>query len=219
MTAICESAIHLCRIRVTRLDQVGNPLAGPNNVIVSDTPLMLTVKPQIVAGEDKDLIGGCDCIVSTYRGYDKLKRFDLELDLAQLPPTVLEMMTGGTAIVSAGSVVGLWWPSNLSCSDPAQPNVAFEAWQDAWEEDHQFATDPYIHWLWPSTHWQIGDHTLQNDFLQPKLNGFSRSNPVWGDGIYGDMPEAIPSGAPGGFWYTAIAPPTAYCDYQTHGIT
>jgi len=217
MTAICNAAIHLCRVRVTRLDTYGNPAAGPNNVYVSDQPLMLSVKPVIEAGQDKTLVGGCDCIVASYRGLDKLKRFDLELDLATLEPALLEIMLGATAISQGGAISGVWWPSQLSCDGDEQPNVAFEGWQDAWEDDHQAdAPIQYVHWVWPSTRWQLGDHSLQNDFNQPKLTGFSRANPNWGDGIFGDYPEA--SGDLGGWFFTNQLP-TALCDYQTEGLT
>jgi len=56
---------------------------------------------------------------------------------------------------------------------------------------------------------------LGNDFAQPVVNGFSRTNASWGDGPYGDMPEAIPTDAPGGFWYSSVAQPAAECGYQT----
>lgn len=216
MPPICEAAIHLCAVRVTRLDALGNPVAGPNNFYVTDNPIMVTVKPVIAAGEDKDLVGGCDCIIASYRGYDKLKRFDLELDLGVIEPGLMEILTGGSAILDEGDPIGMWWPNQLSCQNPVQPNVCFEGWQDLWEEDHQDADTPYLHWIWPSTRWQIGDHTLQNDFNQPKLTGFSRGNPNWGLGIYGDLPEAA---EPLGGFFGDDAIPAAECGWQTQPIT
>src|SRR3990167_6050700 len=137
MPSVCQAAIYLCRVRATRLDALGNPSAGPNNVYVTDTPITLGVTPVLEEGDDKTLVGGCDCIVSSYRGYDKLKRFDLELDLGLLEPAMLELMLGADAILSGAVPIGLWWPSNFSCSDTPQPNVCFEGWQDAWVDDRQ----------------------------------------------------------------------------------
>jgi hypothetical protein len=139
------------------------------------------------------------------------------MDMATLEPALLEMLLGASAITDTGTVVGNWWPSQVSCSDAQQPNVAFEGWQDAWDDDHQAASPhQYIHWLWPSAFWQIGAHTLQNDFLQPRLTAFTRANPNWGLGIYGDQPEAAEP--LGGFFYTSSIP-AADCDYQSHTIT
>jgi hypothetical protein len=191
MTQICDAALHLCRIRVTRLNELGLPIAGPNNVYVSDKPIELVVKPVIEAGQQKTLVGGCDCVIADYRGFDKLKRFDLELGQGVIEPALLEMLLGTSAVLDgAGDAIGGWWPSQLTCS--------------------------YVHWVWPSTRWQISDHTLQNDFLMPRVTGFSRSNPEWGDGIFGDYPE--PAEPLGGFFYTTTIP-AATCDWQSWAIT
>lgn len=217
--AECLAAIHLCRVRVTRLDTTGNPVAGPNNVYVTDKPIMLTITPSILAGEDKDLVGGCDCIIASYRGYDKLKRFDFELDLGVLEPGLMEMLLGSTAILggSDNAPIGQWWTLNqFDCSVPAQPNLCFEGWQFGWNESGQDPVWPYIHWIWPSTSWQIDAMSLQNDFNQPKIKGYSRGNTAWGTGIFGDLPEAAE--ALGGFFYTTTIP-NAVCGYQSQAIT
>lgn len=219
MSAECFSAIHLCRIRATRLDATGNPSPGPNNVYVTAKPIMLGATPQIEAGQDKTLVGGCDCIVAQYRGYDKLKYFTLELDLASLEPALIELMTGASAITSTGDVIGNWWQSSqtFNCASTVQPNVCFEGWQDTWNQDRQASTPfRYVHWIWPSSFWQIAAHTLQNDFLQPKLTGFTRGNSNWTD-IFRDLPE-VPQPL-GGYFFTDHIPAGDTCGYQTHSIT
>src|SRR3954469_18573682 len=108
----CLAAIHLCRVRATRLNADGTPMSGPNNVYVTEKPMVVTVTPVIEAGQDKTLVGGCDCIIAEYRGYDKLKRFDLELDLGVMEPGLFEMLLGSTAISSSGAIIGQWWSEN-----------------------------------------------------------------------------------------------------------
>lgn len=216
----CLAAIHLCRVRATRLHPDGTPAPGPNNVYVSDKPVSLAVTPTYEAGKDSTLVGGCDCIVATYRGDDKLKRFEFELDLANLEWGLFEMLTGAAAITASGGseVIGTWFTDNaFDCSTAAQPLVAFEGWQTGWAADRQDPTYPYIHWLWPATKWSLSPFTAENDFAQPKLAGFSRGNTAWGMGIYADQPEA--AAALGGGWQTASIPPAASCGYQTHSIT
>jgi hypothetical protein len=210
MAGHCLASIHLCRIRVTRLDALGNPAAGPNNFYVSDKPISIGVTPVVSQGSDTELRGGCDCIIAQRKGNDLLKRFTLQLDLGVLEPALIEMLTGGDAIIAGGVPIGVWWPSGISCSDAqAQPNVCVEGWQDAWADDQQDATLPYVHWIWPSVRWQIGPHTLQNDFNQPQLNGETRANSQWGTGPFGDLPEA--AGPLGGWFFEATVPPTADC--------
>jgi hypothetical protein len=213
----CLAAIHLCRIRATRLHPDGSPMSGPNNVYVSDKPIQLAVTPVYVAAKDSDLVGGCDCLVATYRGFDKLKRLDFALDLGALEWGLFEMMTGASAILSGGDLIGNWFNSNaFDCSVAAQPNVCFEGWQTGWSEDRQDATWPYVHWIWPSTYWALGADTLQNDFNQPKLTGFSRGNSEWGLGIFGDMPEEC--GQLGGNFLCKTIP-AAVCGYQHYPVT
>jgi hypothetical protein len=215
MTAICPSVIHLCFIRVTRLDAVGNPVAGPNNSYTTNEPIMLTVTPDILAGEVKDQKGGCDQLISTYRGQDILKRFNLELDLGVDEPGLEEMLTGGSAIVdTSGDPIGVQFP--LPCGTQ-QPYVAIEAWQDLWDCDHQPSVPyPYKRWVWPSSRWQRGPVTLQNDFTQPKFTGFTLGNPNWGLGIYGDQPEAAQAN---GCYFFDTTLPNAECGWQSQPIT
>jgi hypothetical protein len=180
---------------------------------------MLGATPQIEAGQDKTLVGGCDCIVAQYRGYDKLKYFTLELDLAILEPALIELLTGASAITSTGDVIGNWWQSaqTFNCATTVQPNVCFEGWQDTWNNDRQASTPfRYVHWIWPSSFWQIAAMTLQNDFNQPKLTGFTRGNSNWTD-IYRDLPE-LPQPL-GGYFFTDKIPAGDTCGYQTHSIT
>lgn len=214
MSAECLAAIHLCRIRVTRLTASGAPAPGPNNVYVSDKGISLGLTPVITAGADRELIGGCDQILASWKGDDKLKRWDLQLDVGKLEPALVEMLTGSPAISSAGDVIGNWWTEQQFAG--AGPLVAFEGWMDAIEDDHPHAVFPFWHWVWPATKWQFGPQTLQNDFLQPRLNGFSRGNTLWGDGIFGDYPEAAEP--LGGYFLTALLP-AAECGYQSRAIT
>jgi hypothetical protein len=214
--AECFAQIKICAVRITRLDSLGNPSPGPNNVYVSDNSIMLSAKPAIEAGVDKPLIGGCDCIIAFYHGYDKLKYFTLELDQGLVEPGLEEILTGGTSIMQDGAAIGMNWPNQLDCAAPTQPNVAIEAWQDNWQDDHQVTDFPYTRYIWPSSYWQMSDFSLQMDFNQPKLTAWTRSNPNWGEGIFGDQPQAI--AATGGWFYDTTIP-TAECGWQTQATT
>lgn len=199
------------------MDSVGHPAAGPNNFYVTDNQIMLTVTPQIEAGVERTVIGGCDCIPLHYHGFDKLKYFTLTFDMPTIEPALYEMLLGADAITEGGSVAGASWPSQLVCSGTQQPNVCFEAWSDRWIEDAP-ANSPvrYMHWVFPSSYWQIAPFSLQLDFVQPQFTAFTRANDNWGLGIYGDLPQAF--GPLGGFVPTDTLP-TALCSYQTRPIT
>jgi len=67
------------------------------------------------------------------------------------------------------------------------------------------------------TSWQLAPFTLQSDFADVPLAGFSRSNPLWGHGPYGDQAAIgpTPSSTPGGYWFQAADPPAGACGYAT----
>lgn len=213
MANVCGTSLHVCRIRATRLDDVGNVAAPPNNSYVTDSPISVTVTPRIEAGADLTLKGGCDCIVATYLGPDLLKGFDLEFAKAKIEPGLEEILLGATVITDTGDLVGYWHPAPLDCGQ-TQSIAGFEFWTDVWVGSAQEGARPYIHHVYPSTTWQQGAQTFQNEFAQPSLAGKASANTVWDEGPYGDQPEGIPTDSPGGLFYTAEPLPDSECGYQ-----
>ncbi len=217
MPAPCGVPLGLCALRITRLLATGCVAASPDNSFVTDELISLTLTPNVEAGADITLTGGCDCVIASYRGVDKLKWFEFEITNPKLAPAMYEMMLGGTIITEAGFPVGTVWPVELACGED-QASVALEFWVKHWNGSAQDTTYPWIHHVYPQTLWQIGQQQFQNDFAQPTLTGFSRRNDCWGDGPYADGPEDEGYGAvdmaTGGFFYATIDPPTdTACDY------
>lgn len=215
MAAICGNSLHICFIRVTRLNADGTVADAPNNHVVSDSPMMLTNAPEILAGEQKNLIGGCDCVNASYRGKDKLLHWNLTLQVAELSPALLEMLIGGGLQVDGGGdPIGMDWPSQVICSDDQQPPVALEAWSDLWVGDAPSAdAGPYIRWVWPMAFFQLSSMNLENEFLLPQVEGYSRTNSNFGD-AYGDLPAGVVPSPTGGFFYDSTVP-TAVCGYSS----
>lgn len=218
MPAPCGVPLGLCAMRITRLiDTTGCVAPEPDNSFVTDELISLQLTPVVEAGADTTLTGGCDCVIASYRGTDKLKRFEFTITDPKLAPALYEMMIGGGVILDGTDPVGTTWPAELECGEE-QAAVSLEFWVKHWSGSSQDTTFPWIHHVYPQTYWQIGQQQFENDFAQPTLTGFSRSNSCWGDGPYGDGPEAeygnpddISNGA---FWYTATDPPAdTECDY------
>ena len=215
--AICGVPIHVCRTRITRLDSTGNVEPGPDNSYVTDKPISIAVTPVIEPGAESTLVTGCDNIAAAYKGRNKLKRFEFEAAFAAFEPAMLEMVLGATLIEDTSDdpvPIGIWWP-NQACGDDPSPNVAIEFWQDVWTCDAQDGDWPYIHHVYPSTYWQVAPFRAENSLQPTTLTAFSRVNPNWGDGPYGDQADATPSDSPGGSFYTDVAPPAAACGYAT----
>lgn len=218
MPAPCGVSLGLCALRLTRLLDTGCVASSPDNSYVTTEVISLALNPVVEAGADTTLTGGCDCVIASYRGVDKLKRFEFEITNPKLSAPMYEMMLGGSIINDGTTPVGTIWPAELACGED-QAAVALEFWVKHWNGDAQDPTYPWIHHVYPQTLWQIGTQTFENDFAQPTLNGFSRKNECWGDGPYGDGPEAdygtLLDISTGSFWYTATEPPEdSACDYE-----
>ena len=217
MAAPCGVPLGLCAMRITRLDDVGCISGTTDNSFVTAELISLTLTPVVEAGADITLTGGCDCVIASYRGVDKLKRFEFEITNPKLAPALYEMLLGGDLISNGVDPVGTIWPSELVCGE-AQAAVALEFWVKHWNGDAQDPIYPWIHHVYPQTLWQIGQQQFQNDFAQPTVTGFSRKNDCWGDGPYGDGPADEYGGSydisTGAYWYSQLDPPTdTACEY------
>lgn len=217
--AICASSILACGLRVTLLTDAGDVDPDANNFYVTKNLIQLQMTPDIETGSDRTLKSGCDCIIATAKFPDLLKRFNFQIDLGELEPALVSLMTGATVVTDLSDTpvpIGWDWPIQVSCADTPPPKVAIEVWSDVWESNQQSPTLPYWHWVWPMTQWQFGQAQLNSDFFTPVLNGFSIGNTQWGDGPYSDgKPDGTDVGSLGSVWQTADVPPDGFCGYQT----
>lgn len=216
MAQICPTSIHVCRARVTRLNADGSVAAAPNNHVVTTSIVSLEVQPEVLAGEAKQLVGGCDCICVSYKGKDKLMRFNLTLQMCDVEPALVDILTGsGTLVNGSSELIGNSFPDQIDCSTSGQPATALEVWSDAWTEDRQVASpNQYIRWIFKMAFWQFDNWKLENDFMVPSFKGFTRQNPNFAN-AYVDYPAGVTTvGNLGGYFWDSAAP-AAYCGYSS----
>ena len=216
MANVCGNSIHIDYIRATRLTSTGAVASAPNNHVVTASPVILTASPEIMEGESKTLVGGADCVCVSYKGKDKLLRWNLTLQFCALEPALIEILTGAPLQVNGtAEPIGNSWPNQLSCAVAGQPGVAIEAWSDLWVGDAQYTgTARWIRWVFPMCFFQIDQFQLENDFLLPQVKGYTRQNAVWAD-PYVDLPTGVVASA-GGFYFYDDQVPTAVCGYSTY---
>lgn len=219
--ASCFDSIKICALRVTALDNVGNVAAGPNNFVSTNRETQLQFTGDVDAGKDLFYRNGCDAPLAAYKSQALLKRFNLQLDLFGVEPAVQSLILGASIIDDdGGEPVGFEYNIQTCPTDPTPPLVAVEAWSYAWNCDAQDGVTPYFYWLWPMTQWSADQaDSLQSDFVQPKLTGFSRRNALWGHGPYGGIDSGtgasyLNHGAPA-VLLTDTAPPDAVCGFGT----
>lgn len=216
-TPLCPHSAGLCRVRVTALDADGTVASGPNNSYVTDSPIHLSVTPEVKAGTSSEVVNGCGCVCVTRRTQDRLLRFDLELQLCAIEPALMSMLLGATVIEDDSDIPvpkGIWWPNQGDCTNPT--SVAVEAWSEAWEDDSQAASpNKYVYWLFPQAFFQVSNFDLADGFMLPVVSGVTRANPAWLAGPYGDVDAGSAEPLGGVFWTDLI--PDADCAFSTVG--
>lgn len=94
------SSLQGCAIRVARLDSSGAPLAGPNNLYVSNQWLKLSWKAEYEAGQEFVLRNACGDLTTVYKDRDVAKRYSVVLDLTVPDPELEELLTGAPVITT-----------------------------------------------------------------------------------------------------------------------
>ena len=210
MAVNCGVSFGLCAVRVTLLDAAGNVVAGSNSY-VTDKQISIGITPNIETGNTFSLRNGCGCSNARFKANDIFNWWEFAFADGALEPEMMALMLGATTITDTGNKVGMHFVDTLAC-DEDEPAVGLEFWTKHIVGSGQDATYPWVHWVFPKTVWQLGDNTAQEDFLQTAMNGFSRSNALWGQGPYGDGPPDGSDVAPSGsFWKTDVDPPSGAC--------
>lgn len=212
--AVCPAIVHFCRMRVTRLNADGSVADEPDNSYVTAETISMQITPDVETGDETNLTGGCGCIIASKRDPDRFKRWTLEVNLGKLESELFEMLLGVDLIEDgADGGVGINGVSQTDCAfEPSL--VAVEAWADAWEDDAPHGTRPYVYFVWPATFWQFGQNTISNDFWEPTLSGFSRSNSNWFTGPYDDYGVTF-NVSQWAIVNVDVAPPEGVCGYGT----
>lgn len=212
--ATCTSIVEICAARATRLATDGTvDIHFDNSYVVKDI-LQLQFTANIREGDEREMLGGCGCIIAQKTDDDTLRRFDLEFQMGRFEPGFLEMATGGTVVEDTSGPIGFKYGAKRACGVP-QPAVAFEAWAKNWtEDDEQDDQYPWIYLVWPRVKFVPAQNTLQPDFGPFVLNGKSKPNTNWVEGPYGDGVADLEADQIG-IWKYAGDLPVGTCDYST----
>lgn len=187
-------SLNLCALRLTRLNSGGHPVPGAGNGYVTTAPIKLDLTSNTEKGDSATQKNGCGVICQTYTNPDTLDSLGLSLDLCQNDPELLEIMTGATLLSGGGGVPrGLKAPAVGS----TPPLVALEAWTLAWDNSVQaqqslVGAATYMHWVFPSTQWTLGNTSLAAGILTVSLTGTGAENKsLTVNGPYDDWPTDV----------------------------
>lgn len=185
----CDQLLQIHHLRVVRLDESGEVLAGASSLYEHTRPIALgytEVRPDRVRFEQPDGAGEtCGLFQGPPR---KPETVDLTLDLCKLDAELLEMLLGGVLLTN-GSYGTIGYQAATD-ADINTDGVAIEAWSIAWDGNTRklYLGQPawYRH-VFPKTTWSLGQITMNNDgFSTIPLTGVGEVNAQYGTGLPDD---------------------------------
>lgn len=167
-----------CVIRVARLTADGAPLAGADNLYVSEGLVSLNWSPDVAGGEEIDAQNGCGADIIYYQAPDRVRKLELDLALIAPEPDLLEMLEGGTIHGLTGDVTGFGLKGVDIVGGPT--DVSIELWERVIVDG---SIAGYARYVFPRTrNWVRGGGNHENDVLNVELSGIAVPAGTWGDG-------------------------------------
>lgn len=204
------------RVRLTRLDECGDPVIGSCSVIVTGGFIRVTISAEIENGEEitQKTAWGDYCLKE--KDPDIIKWVNVTVDLCEVDPNVLDMFAGANPLVNATDTIG------ASFGTGTNPDaVGVEVWtKQAGQDACAAGTVNWGYFVVPFVkNGRInGDVTIENGPLTMSVVGQGfEANSNWGVGPHGDNPLLVATGFPvGDLWaqvVTTVQPPalTAGC--------
>lgn len=222
MPTKCFTVVRGKRLRVTRLDECGNPPADETEDSLVVTKGFVTVELSAVVADGTDIeqmnANGDLCVSD--RSRDQFRRWDVSIELCDVDPALLSMLTN--VVVEEdwnGDVVGIRQVEGASVD-----TFALELWTGVPGSDC-VAGEPtqYGYMLLPTVvPGNLGDITIENGATTFSVAGFTKGSGGWGTGPYDVVPTDVDN-TPGRLETaidarehlllrtTTIAPPEAEC--------
>ena len=224
---LCAKPLQGRTIRVTRLDECGNPEFGECAYAVSDGYVQAVLTPNSEEGERFLQRNAAGRAIVNQRSAPILNWYDVSIQFQEVDPELFTIITGLAGYEDAeGNVIGFV----VTESEYATANFALEVWMGNAEEDCPPEGEPlpffgYNLLPWVTEGALAEDITVTNGLITFTVNGRTRKGTPWATGPYdvvldslgdpGPLPSAIPSDTHHLPIWTQLAPPEAVCGCQS----
>ncbi|MET7720691.1 hypothetical protein [Streptomyces mirabilis] len=209
-------------MRITRVDQCGNPIPGPDNGYVFDCFSSLAMNNNSDDGDDIEYKAANGRVCGFKKGCPTFRGFDLELNVYSVSPELIEILTGNPVVLGFdGKPIGF-----DTCSVKCDTGFAVELWADVLGDACVAgATGQWIYFLLPwVSNGLLGDLEIGSEAVTLQITGSTKTGGNWGVGPY-DVQPADAANTPGPLltplganchrrtFITTVAPPVPSCDY------
>jgi len=222
---ICAKPLQGETLRVTRLDECGNPEYGDCAYAVSDGYVQIVLTPNTEEGERFLQRNARGRAIVNQRSAPSLNWYDVSSQFAEVNPELFTIITGLLPYEDdQGNVIGF----PVTESDFATANFALEAWMGTAEDScagEEFPLYGYNLLPWVVEGALMEDIVITNALITFTVVGRTRKGTPWGVGPYDVVRDSTDTPAP---LFTAIetdthhlpiwtrlAPPEASCGCQS----
>lgn len=210
------------RMRLTRLDECGEPVEGLRSTLVTSGFVLVTTTPNYQDPEEinQPNANGDPCI--TEQPNAALNWLDANIQLCNVDPDAFELITGNPIVLNDATVPeAVGFRINQALTGTA--NFALELWSGVTGQPCAGGTTRYGYWLYPwMLNAQIGEWSVQNAALTMQFTARTQIGSTWGVGPYDVRNDAVtPAPEPlltpiddedhMHFEFTTLAPPAAAC--------
>lgn len=211
--ALCASPIKGRVYRVSKVDACGVPITGGSSAQVVSKFVQFQHSPQYEEGSEYLLKAADDSLCVNDKGKPALKRVELTVNLCNIDPDGLVLVTGESLIVSGSTGVGVVYGEGT-----VDARFSLEVWQEvAGDAGCADGVQHYFYWAFFNVgNAMIQDYTAENAPSQLSFKAETgRAAVAWGDG------PGTASWLPPGFaptsndhylhTVTTVAPPAPLC--------
>lgn len=189
--------LQACVIRVARLSAACVPSSAAGDVITTSALVSLQATPEMDEATKFEVKNACGNLAWTQEsGCDKIKRFNLTLELATFDYEMMTLLTGGTAITGktgaanagwVGKTIGYATPGlDTTCPNGVSIEVFSKTAYSTGACTEASAAPAYVRHIFPRAFLTPGERNFANEMATLKLSGYSTANPVWNQGPFGD---------------------------------
>jgi hypothetical protein len=207
------SSIKARRIRITKLDECGEPddTVGNASVLVTSGFTKVSGTIEVEEGEEFLVKNAWGDLCVNEKDDSRIKRVNLEIEFCQVHPALLSMVAGGTSILDGSDYVG------ASFGESVGTNFQLEVWTKMAGTDCDLTTTiPYIYWAFPLvTGGVLGDFEMANSTMNLMMTAMTEGTPTaYGQGWF--EPDYFLSALPAGQFF-AFQPAQAAPPADTNG--
>jgi hypothetical protein len=193
-------------VRLTRLDECGQPIVGSCSTLVSECFVSVTLSAEVEAGDEYLQKSAWGDLCINDKDPDIIKWMNVSVTFAEINPDALDILTGADPVIASGTTIGSTWES-----DSFEGAWALEVWTKftgeacSGQPNWGYFVVPFVR------NGRVdGDLTIENGVMTIGVVGQGFAATGWADSPYTPNPfiESYPDGAIFGMVVTDVQPPT-----------